>query len=86
MPRFSRGQITDEEVDHLVAFLQHVEEEEKTPLFGLVEINPVYASGFVVLLALVTIFSLFWIGGTPAWFPDPRPDPRPGPADKEPDE
>ena len=86
MPRFSRGQITDEEVDHVVAFLQHVEEEEKTPLFGLVEINPVYASGFAVLLALVTIFSLFWIGGTPAWFPDPRPDPRPGPADKEPDE
>jgi ubiquinol-cytochrome c reductase cytochrome c subunit len=76
MPQFSREQVTDEEVNHIVGFLQQVEEEESTPIFGLVEINPVYASGFVALLALVMVFSLFWIGGTPAWFPDPRPEPR----------
>lgn len=74
MPAFSPEQITDEEIDGIVAFLTIVEEERRTPIFGLIELNPVYAAGFVALLALVLLFSLFWIGGTPAWFPDPRRD------------
>ena len=72
MPRFSREQISDQAVGDVVGYLQHVDEERGTPIFGLIELNPVYAGGFVALIALVLMFSLFWIGGTPAWFPDPR--------------
>jgi ubiquinol-cytochrome c reductase cytochrome c subunit len=75
MPRFSEEQLTDEEVGAVAGYLAAVEQEQGTPIFGLVEINPVYASAFVALLALVVVLSLFWIGGTPSWFPDPRPEP-----------
>ncbi len=71
MPQFEEEQISDSEVADVVAFLDAVQEEPTTPVFGLVELNPVYASGFVALLALVVVLSLVWIGGRPAWFPDP---------------
>ncbi|MGH8930166.1 MAG: c-type cytochrome [Egibacteraceae bacterium] len=74
MPRFTQSQITDQEVNDVVGYLQFVEDEPRSPIFGLVELNPVYAAGFVALATLVLLFSLFWIGGTPAWFPDPRKD------------
>jgi ubiquinol-cytochrome c reductase cytochrome c subunit len=76
MPEFSEEQISDEQVDDVVAFLHEVSEEEGTPIFGLVELNPVFASGFVALLALVLLLSLVWIGARPAWFPDPTPEER----------
>jgi len=71
MPRFERGQISEDEVADVVAFLRAVEEEPTTPILGLVELNPVYASGFVALFALAMLLSIVWIGGRPAWFPDP---------------
>jgi quinol---cytochrome-c reductase cytochrome c subunit len=70
MPGFSQSQISDQEVADIAAFIQEVEEEEGTPILGLVELNPVFASAFVALLALLTLLSLVWIGGRPAWFPD----------------
>ncbi|MGH8908398.1 MAG: c-type cytochrome [Egibacteraceae bacterium] len=75
MPQFSQDQITDEEAGDVVAYLDYVEEERGTPIFGLVELNPVYAAAFVALAAVALLFSLFWIGGTPAWFPNPRKRP-----------
>lgn len=71
MPRFEDGQITDAEVDDVVAFMAVVAEEPATPILGLVELNPVYASGFVIALAALLLVSLVWIGGKPKWFPDP---------------
>lgn len=71
MPAFREAQISDEEIADVVAFLDEVESEEGTPIFGFVELNPVFASAFVALLALLLLLSLAWIGGRPAWFPDP---------------
>lgn len=71
MPAFGPDQITDQEVADVAAFMEEVRSEEGTPL-GLVELNPVFASGFVALLALVMILSLFWISAKPTWFPDPE--------------
>jgi ubiquinol-cytochrome c reductase cytochrome c subunit len=71
MPAFGPDQVTDQEVGDVAAFLEEVRDEEGTPL-GLVELNPVFASGFVALLAVVMIFSLFWISSKPTWFPDPE--------------
>ncbi len=76
MPGFSESQISDEEVDDVVAFLEELEEEEGTPIFGFVELNPVFASAFVALLAVLMLLSLTWIGGRPAWFPDPPKEER----------
>lgn len=79
MPQFLDGQITDEQVDDVVAFMAVVEEEPATPILGLVELNPVYASGFVIALTLLLLVSLVWIGGKPKWFPDsPAATPRGG--------
>lgn len=75
MPQFVEGQITDAEVDDVVAFMAVVAEEPATPVLGLVELNPVYASGFVIVLAVLLLVSLAWIGGKPKWFPDPPSDP-----------
>lgn len=80
MPAFSPTQISEQEVGDIAAFLTIVEEERRTPIFGLVELNPVYAAAFVALVAVALICSLLWIGGRPAWFPDPaspRDDDRP---------
>lgn len=73
MPAFGTDQITDQEVADVGAFLEEVSSESGTPL-GLIELNPVFASGFVALLALATILSLFWISSKPTWFPDPEAD------------
>lgn len=73
MPRFGPRQITDEEVGDVVAYLDTVAEEEATPLLGLVELNPVYASAFVALLAIVAVVSCAWLGGRVLMFPDPAP-------------
>lgn len=71
MPQFEDAQISDQQVDDVVAFMAVVAEEPSTPVLGLVELNPVYASGFVVILAVLLLASLAWIGGKPRWFPDP---------------
>jgi ubiquinol-cytochrome c reductase cytochrome c subunit len=74
MPAFGENQITDQEMGDVAAFMEEVRHEEGTPL-GMVELNPVYASGFVALLAVVMILSLFWISSKPTWFPDPEGTP-----------
>lgn len=71
MPAFGADQLSDQQLGDVAAFLEEVRAEEGTPL-GLVELNPVFASGFVALLALVMILSLFWISARPTWFPDPE--------------
>jgi ubiquinol-cytochrome c reductase cytochrome c subunit len=76
MPAFSRTQISDQDVGAIAAFLRTIGEEHGTPIFGLVELNPVYAAAFVALVAVVLTCSLFWIGGRPTWFPDPQRDPQ----------
>ncbi len=73
MPAFGEDQITDQEIADVGAFLEEVHSESGTPL-GLVELNPVFASGFVALLAVAMIVSLFWISSKPTWFPDPEAD------------
>ncbi|MGH8901610.1 MAG: c-type cytochrome [Egibacteraceae bacterium] len=75
MPAFSEAQISDQEVGDIAAFLSLVDEERGTPIFGLVELNPVYTAAFIALVAAVLIFSLLWIGGRPAWFPDAQQEP-----------
>jgi len=76
MPAFGEDTISDQEAADVGAFLEEVSNEPGTPL-GLVELNPVFASGFVALLAVVMILSLFWISSKPTWFPDPD-DAEPG--------
>ncbi|MGI8574492.1 MAG: c-type cytochrome [Egibacteraceae bacterium] len=71
MPAFGPDQITDQEVADVAAFLEEVQSEEGTPL-GLVELNPVFVSGFVAALAVLLLLSLLFISGTPTWFPDPE--------------
>lgn len=71
MPAFDSQQISDQGLADIAAFMHAVEEEGGTPL-GLVELNPVFASGFVALLAVVMLLSLLWISGKPTWFPDPE--------------
>ena len=70
MPAFDRQQIGADGLADIAAFMDAIEEETGTPL-GLVELNPVFASGFVALFALVMLASLLWISGKPTWFPDP---------------
>lgn len=70
MPAFEEEQISAEGMADVAAFMAEVESEEGTPL-GLTELNPVFASGFAALLAVVMLLSLFWISGKPSWFPDP---------------
>ena len=69
MPRFGEEQISDQEIADVAAFLDVVAEESGTPL-GLVEINPVFASGFAFVFAVIILFSAMWIAGRPTMFPD----------------
>ena len=71
MPAFAQDQITEQQISDIAAFLEEAHGERGTPL-GLVELNPVFASGFVALLAVVMLLSLFWISSKPTWFPDPE--------------
>ena len=75
MPRFGPEQISDEQIGDVAAFLDDVATEHTTPL-GLLEINPVHASGLAFILALVVLVSALWIAGRPSWFPDPDTPPR----------
>lgn len=77
MPAFGEDIISDQDAADVGAFVEEVRSESGTPL-GLVELNPVFASGFVALLAVVMILSLFWISSKPTWFPDPDSDAEPG--------
>lgn len=70
MPGFSEAQISDAAAADVAAFMEEAANEPGTPL-GLTELNPVYASAFVGVLALLMLWSLVWIGGRPKWFPDP---------------
>lgn len=70
MPRFGEEQISDQDVGDVVAFLEFVGEEQGTPL-GFVELNPVYASGFAFIFAVIILLSALWIAGRPTHFPDP---------------
>jgi len=79
MPAFEEDQISDQGVADVTAFLTTIEGEARTPLFGLLELNPVYASGFVAGVAVLMLLSLLWIAGRPAAFPD-------APEGQEPDE
>ncbi|MPZ71643.1 MAG: c-type cytochrome [Nitriliruptorales bacterium] len=72
MPRFGPEQISDKEIGDVAAFLQEVAAEQGT-LLGLVELNPVYASGFAFLMALVVLVSALWVAGRPTLFPDSDP-------------
>jgi ubiquinol-cytochrome c reductase cytochrome c subunit len=74
MPGFNNQQITDAEIADIAAFLEVVSEEAGTPA-GLVELNPVYASGFAALFVGIVVISLFIIAGRPKWFPDPSGQP-----------
>lgn len=73
MPAFAEEQISDEDIGHVVAFLEELSEEHGTPL-GLVELNPVFASGFAFLFAVIVLLSALWIAGRPRLFPDPDDD------------
>ncbi|HUH06721.1 MAG TPA: c-type cytochrome [Egibacteraceae bacterium] len=70
MPSFAAGQISDQQIGDVAAFLRQIEEEQGTLVLGLVELNPVFASAFAGLLTLVVVLSLLWIAGRPADFPD----------------
>jgi len=77
MPRFEPEQISDQGLADVAAFLTAIEGEERTPLFGLLELNPVYAAGFVAGIAVLMLILLLWIAGRPAAFPDPPKTPEP---------
>ena len=65
MPAFSSDVISEEDADAVVAYLEEVGGESGTPVLGLVELNPVFASGFVGVLALALLGSLLYIGSRP---------------------
>lgn len=65
MPAFSEDVISDEDVGSVVAYLEEVNEESGTPFLGLVELNPVFASGFVGLLSLLLLGSLVYLASRP---------------------
>ena len=58
-------------LEDVAAYMREVREEPGTVL-NLVELNPVYVSAFVAVIALVLLFSLMWVAGRPSWFPDPE--------------
>jgi ubiquinol-cytochrome c reductase cytochrome c subunit len=68
MPAFTEDQITVEEANAVASYLQAIDDKQGTPVLGLVELNPVFASGFVGLLAVLLIGSLLYIGGRPIPF------------------
>lgn len=68
MPQFAQSQITDQEVGHIAAFLDTVQEEEFAPLWDQ-ELGPVYASMFAAGLMAVVVVLIGVIAGRPIWFP-----------------
>jgi ubiquinol-cytochrome c reductase cytochrome c subunit len=73
MPRFSPDQISDQGVGDIAAFMDVVAEEPGT-LLGFAELNPVFASAFVLALSIVVLLSCMWITGRVQMFPDRRDD------------
>ncbi|MGH3665363.1 MAG: c-type cytochrome [Egibacteraceae bacterium] len=71
MPQFTAEQISDSEIADIAAFMAEVGAEQGTPIIGLTELNPVYASGFAALFVFVVIIAVLIIAGRPTWFPDP---------------
>jgi len=67
MPRFSQSVLGAEDIGHVAAFLEYVEEEPGSPV-GLTETNPVYLAGLAGLLSLVVLLSCLWIAGRPVRF------------------
>jgi ubiquinol-cytochrome c reductase cytochrome c subunit len=67
MPRFDEGQLSDEQVADIAAFLGSVGVEGGA-LVGLPELNPVYASGFAGLLTLGVLGIVWLVAGQPFWF------------------
>lgn len=65
MPAFSEDVLSEDEVNGVASYMEAVAEERGTPVLGLVELNPVFASGFVALLAFGLLGSLLYIGGRP---------------------
>lgn len=82
MPAFDSSQISDDEVGDIAAFLETVEEEGGTLLFGG-ELNPVYASGFAVFLALAAVVVSVLVAGKPVRIPDHPSEDEPEPAAEE---
>lgn len=74
MPQFGPGQLTDDEVGHIAAFLDHVEHEQFALLWDA-ELGPVYASAFAIALVAVVLLATVVIAGRPMWFPSPRRKP-----------
>lgn len=75
MPAYSEDVLDSDDVNSIASYLEAVEAESGTPVFGLVELNPVFASGFVGLLAVVLLGSLLVIGGRPLSFQAEEHDP-----------
>jgi ubiquinol-cytochrome c reductase cytochrome c subunit len=71
MPAFSDEQLTDDELGDIAAFLHEVETEAGTPL-GLIELNPVFASGFAAIFVLAVLALMRVVAGKPAYLPDPE--------------
>lgn len=71
MPQFAEEQVTDQEIGDVVAYLDEIAHEPTTPL-GLGELNPVFLSAFVALLALLVVASCLYIAGRVVMFPDPE--------------
>ncbi len=74
MPQFGPEQLTDDEIGHIAAFLDHVEHEQFALLWGA-ELGPVYASAFALALVAVVLLLTVVIAGRPMWFPSPRRKP-----------
>ena len=69
MPAFNEEQLDPDDVGDIAAYLTAIDAAQTTPL-RLTELNPVFASGFVAVLALAVLLSCVWIAGRPTWFPD----------------
>lgn len=69
MPRFAPEVLGDGDVADIAAFLEAVEEHPGTLLFPG-ELNPVYASAFGLLTALVMLGLVLVVSGKPYWDPD----------------
>lgn len=82
MPAFSEEVLSQREVNGIASYLQAVDAEQGTPILGLVELNPVFASGFVAVLALSLLGSLLYIGGRPIGLNSDAADPLEGEIDE----
>jgi ubiquinol-cytochrome c reductase cytochrome c subunit len=73
MPQFGRGQLSDQELGDIAAFLETVQQEEYTPLWDQ-ELGPVYASAFAAALMGLVLVLVLVLAGRPMWFPPEHHD------------